>query len=115
MLEDDPMNTEEYAIMCNCPEVQGARDSEAWYAGDTWLPSQRQIQDMIHRLTCEFRLMQDFYYWAARVRSGHLDMIKDRTMEQLWLMFYMWREHEKVWDKEQVRWVDERAYGLIVE
>jgi len=120
MAEDD-LNVEEYTAMCNCPEVQGRindkmRDMRFDMSVDrVWLPTQRQIQDFIYRLTCEYRLMQDFYYWAARVRQSHLDMVKDRTMEQLWLQFYMWREHEKVWDGEEQKWVDERAYGLVVE
>lgn len=101
---------EEYRMMCECPQVQQGkpRGYERF-----WLPSQEQIQDMIHRFTCDFRLMQDCYYWCAKTRQADLPRIKDKSFEQLWLQFFMWREHEMVWTKD-MRWCNERAYGVVV-
>ena len=78
----------------------------------TWLPTQHQLQDLIYRLVCDFKVLQDFYYWAALTRRDHVERIKGRSLEQLWLQFYMWREHEKVWkDGEWVLYQDTADKG----
>ena len=69
-----------------------------------WLPTQTQTQKRIRSyVNCAFRLLQDFYYWCALQRKNHIERVKGVSMEELWLMFYMWREHYKVWDNDE--WV----------
>ena len=100
--------------MCNCDEVQKHRygtaiQNKVLYCGDhykdfAWLPLQHQIQQLIKSyVNCAYRLLQDFYYWCALQRKNHIERVKGATMEELWLMFYMWREHYKVWDNDE--WV----------
>jgi len=68
-------------------------------------PSQECIQRAIYRLGCDWKLLQDFYYWCALKRQKNIEAIKNKTLNELWLMFYMWREHGKLWDGE--KWVEE--------
>ena len=70
----------------------------------TWLPLQYQIQQLIKSyVNCAYRLLQDFYYWCAVQRKEHIERVKGASMEELWLMFYMWREHYKIWENGE--WV----------
>ena len=72
-----------------------------------WLPFQYQIQQMIHQYgSCSFKLLQDFYNWCIVQRKERIETIKGCTLEELWLMFYMWREHYKIWNGE--RWIEEK-------
>lgn len=112
----DAEHRQEYEAMCDCPEVQKhplrLRSSDGTRL---WLPTLTEWPEMIHRFTCDFRILQDCYYWCALTRKQDLDRIKDMAFEMLWAQFYMWREHEQVWDRDNLRWVDERAYGVFVD
>ena len=73
--------------------------------GYIWLPYQHQIFDMIYHYACDLKLSQDFYLWTNWQKKLDSKFIRDKTLTQLWLMFYMWREHEKLWDGE--KWINE--------
>jgi len=119
--------SQEYIKMCDCKEVQKSYydidevdhftifDKEKkimyWrsrYTTDqlmiyeVWVPHQDQLQNMIYHLACDYRMLQDFYYWCQvnRMDDRTRYRIKGMSLEQLWLQFYMWREHEKVWTEE---------------
>ena len=116
--------TDQYIKMCNCEEVQkcapagykiremyidqcmvccGDKDG-LYYETYTFVPYQHDIQSMIRSyVNCAYRLLQDFYYWCGIQRKEHIERVKGATMEELWLMFYMWREHYKVWENGE--WV----------
>lgn len=104
--------------MCDCDEVQKYSDDKAldidenlFYITERqtfiFTPFQYQIQQLIRQYgSCEFKLLQDFYNWCIVQRKERIEMVKGRSMEELWLMFYMWREHYKLWDGE--KWVNEK-------
>lgn len=110
--------SKEYIKMCDCPEVQGGwvpligdfsylsilgdvsincGYNRAVGCGETWLPRQDQLQEMvelnlINRLTTfESYLIKNWY-----IRSNF--WWKNTSMEQLWLAFVMWELHKKKWD-----------------
>lgn len=121
----------EYIKMCDCKEVQkqykrqegdvlyyrNGKSSHRHRLGEpdhlvnksAWifLPRQDQIQEMIYRLVCDYRVLQDFATWCMAQRHKDMKLIKDRTLEQLWLMFFMWRTHYKLWDYNNQGWIDE--------
>ena len=111
--------SETYIKMCDCPEVQ-EQDCGGLYkmgtpfgdvlfytndkkgcSDDAWLPRQDQIQEM-----CEGSWWGGYCnmtYWAD---SKHFPYVIDemhsgtllKSMEQLWLAFYMHEKHQKHWD-----------------
>ena len=101
--------------MCDCEEVQNKSSELDGDCGCTsfwnnnnneflFCPYQHQVQSLIKSyVNCAYRLLQDFYYWCAVQRKEHIERVKGATMEELWLMFYMWREHYKVWENGE--WV----------
>ena len=98
--------TDQYIKMCDCEEVQNhiCLKSDSIIIFRPTLPKQHETQSWIKSyVNCAFRLLQDFYYWCAVQRKEHIERVKGATMEELWLMFYMWREHYKVWDNDE--WV----------
>lgn len=103
--------------MCDCDEVQKwavsfhEAENVDWCGNDcermVVFPYQHQIQQQIFQYgSCSFKKLQDFYNWCIVQRKERENSIKGRSMEELWLMFYMWREHYKLWDGE--KWVDEK-------
>ena len=102
--------TDQYIKMCDCEEVQkgappkGVSGLELVRWSPLYRPNQDQVQSWIKSyVNCAYRLLQDFYYWCAVQRKEHIERVKGATMEELWLMFYMWREHYKVWENGE--WV----------
>jgi len=103
--------TDQYIKMCDCEEVQkgappkgvtGVLELVRW--SPLYRPNQDQVQSWIKSyVNCAYRLLQDFYYWCAVQRKEHIERVKGASMEELWLMFYMWREHYKVWENGE--WV----------
>jgi hypothetical protein len=113
--------SKEYIKMCDCPEIQEHRkhdggdwlctpeDGHSWATwqkvhgkseeeirkfmdGLLWLPRQDQIQEMlgITSHSC-ITLANKFAEFCCT--DGD-----ESSMEQLWLAFYMYEEHKKVWD-----------------
>jgi len=129
------MDTSElYIKMCDCPEIQEQWDiDEGDFAfshkhsniytadidimamgnithGDTWLPRQDQIQEMLKDLISKQIEYQDCCYcyveMISRFASSPSCLLPiGTTMEQLWLAFYMSEKHQKFWGKEG--WEDE--------
>lgn len=83
--------TTEFRSMCNCKDVQEhAPYMENARSNGIWLPTQEQVQEMCHQYCrCDFRLLQDFYYWCAIQRRERIKIVRGRTFDELWIMFYM--------------------------
>ena len=95
--------------MCDCEEVQDKNPylpvqatscSFDVFLAETWTPHQHHVQSWIWQYgNCDYRLLMDFSYWC----ESFGDAAKGRSLEEMWLMYYMWREHYKTWDGE--KWV----------
>ncbi len=102
--------SEQYIKMCNCPEIQGKkvaiRDKDnfvyieikkrAYYI---WLPRQDHIQDMMgkdYKNTLD--MLCDFYAVITVDQPTGFQKMFEISMEQLWLVFYMFKKHRKKWD-----------------
>jgi len=109
--------SETYIKMCDCPEIQeyhvklpklitNGLGSNCQYYGYTnkhvWLPRQDQIQEMLNYGIGA--LVNDFEEFCV-CKLNMLECPDDfpKTMEQLWLVFYMWEKHSKTWDGK--KWV----------
>jgi len=92
--------TNQYYIMCDCNDVQ----SHGF--GPARLPLQHDVQSWIFQYgSCQYKLLTDFYEWCKEYRKTDIKMVKGCTLEELWLMFYMWRDHYKIWDGK--KWIKE--------
>jgi len=77
-----------------------------------WLPRQDQIQEMMGDLLskrveyqqCCYCLVERAYRFAD---SDFCNLPIGSSMEQLWLAFYMWEKHKKIWGKNG--WEDESS------
>ena len=109
--------------MCDCSEIQELRNDVprihdfihdihhydmwikdlGWQKSSIWLPRQDQIQEMfkghvkpqyltITLLT--FMQEQQKFYKGGRVKK----LYPVDSMEQIWLAFYMYEKHQKIWD-----------------
>jgi hypothetical protein len=69
-----------------------------------WLPRQDQIQEMLGA-TLPTELLSRLLNWFkppelfAGIKPP--DILQFTSMEQLWLSFYMWECHSKVWDGDK--------------
>ena len=120
-----------YIKMCDCKEVQGQWEPKAgdWFYSKTygtlfvidkepkaflewqdglhpkeqinWLPRQEDIQEMIPRRddTTALELHIVFDAFLNEIYPEHA--LKGMSMTQLWLMFYMYEVHDKVWTGEK--------------
>jgi len=115
--------SKEYIKMCNCEEVQaehysrGVRTGDYIFNGkvvevweiasnwvlqerDLWIPRQDQIQEMVQgSWWCSFC---NISYWIEKHFPYAIDEIHPEVLltsyEQLWLAFYMYEKHNKIWD-----------------
>ena len=121
------MDTSEiYQKMCDCEEVQ-----EHWrkFAVDTsqddlvwgnqsqrnycriWLPRQDQIQEMMQDVDNDFVLLNHKFQFMWERHAQEIGKVCVAymwhqcfgTAEQLWLAFYMYEKHSKVWTGE--KWI----------
>ena len=129
--------SEQYIKMCDCPEIQDKweqsqagdfyfmRDSlfhptkiTGNYNGDGWkllprttnygwLPRQDQIQELV------FGKFDNPIYKAELFVAFHRTWlwVDFTSMEQLWLTYYMFQKHEKVWNGEE--WEKKTIVGSI--
>jgi hypothetical protein len=89
--------TEQYIKMCDCEEVQENKRKQLFH-----FPYQHHIQSWIFQYgNCQYKLLKDFYDWCTEQK----DKLKACTMEEMWLQFYMWRDHYKIWDGK--KWIKE--------
>ena len=104
--------SKEYIKMCDCPEIQLKEGEHAgvysFYNYDSvpsiWFPRQDQIQEMMKDHFELGDIMEPFIFLATHILSelsedNHYQ--KAKTPEQLWLAFYMFEKHGKVWDGEK--------------
>ena len=69
---------------------------------DIWLPRQDQIQEMIGY--DQPLLLDEFYKFTQRRHPTFANYaVSMGSMEQLWLLFYMFENHQKIWDGK--KWV----------
>lgn len=88
-----------HLYMCNVEEWTPRKQDLRFYI---WLPHQGQIQEMLGMandiLLDNFNEFLSCYFSRIAIRENF-------SMEQLWLMFYMHKNHNKIWDGEN--WVKE--------
>ena len=71
-----------------------------------FLPQQDQIQERIKK---ELPYLPRFYFISLQNFMEEMEYknILFDSYEQLFLAFYMYKKHKKVWDDEKEEWVDE--------
>jgi len=72
--------------------------------GFVWLPRQDQIQEMMNHDKVEYCLRLTDIGWIGEIINmvGEVMFCPNRkSFEQLWLAFYMYEKHGKVWDGEK--------------
>lgn len=103
---------EQYIKMCDCEEIQDYApiiypdlgEGKNYYGYITtdkisrkiWLPYQDQIQEMFFGKKINLRhsdIVDGFYKFYRTAYATEFN-----SMEQLWLAFYMYEKHQKVWD-----------------
>jgi hypothetical protein len=98
------------------PYVEGQKINREYlqYHELIWLPRQSQIQKMFqeedfielnHRFQFfwEQEVNSSFYIGSELVNEFYIWNEQNFSAEQLWLAFYMWEKHEKIWDGK--KWV----------
>ena len=108
-----------YVEMCDCPEIQKytGDDGHGYFRFITgeiikddhsvWLPRQDQIQEMMDFTPAQLwhfteYTREDVYEedWGQRSLNYDKRYQMYDSMEQLWLAWWMWVKHRKVWDGE---------------
>ena len=121
--------SKKYQKMCDCSEIRGESVTPPYptdyYAqrkrGATrygyqlitadivdddyiWLPTQDQTQEMMPEKNCKCPCCLIFH--LNKFVEDNIDGFADEgidSMEQYWLAFYMWENHQKIWDGK--KWV----------
>ena len=66
-----------------------------------WLPRQDQIQEMIDdSWVITFECFDTWYFNTSYPGERYPNDVF-KSMEQMWLAFYMWEKHRKVWDGDK--------------
>lgn len=96
-------------ICDHCNEETDLYPFDKFYPQDdvTWLPRQDQIQEMM----IDFAMDESIYDWKCHTPTMKLFSLfvifcevngaKYEAFEQLWLAFYMYEKHGKVWNGEK--------------
>lgn len=93
--------TKEYALMCKkAIEIQALNKV---IAPQIWLPRQDQLQDML------IGQYKDIYEMIDDFRNSIINIVNNRlkSLEQLWLIFVMKENHNKVWSDKDKDWIKE--------
>jgi len=79
-----------------------------------WLPTQRQLQDILHSGKVVPVPCLEWQYIATEI-WGHEKFFRDRdrtqywrtfrTYEELWLAYLMYESYDKCWDEDKKEWV----------
>lgn len=77
-------------------------DEDAVKTNSIWLLRQDQIQEMIPKLD-NFQKIYKIAEYIEKHDAHYLIGKESRTMEQLWLAFYMHEKHKLVWDDK--KWI----------
>ena len=125
--------SEQYFKMSNCPEVQDeyfnipkmmayfySVDADFVYANyekpkdkdceDWWCPTQDQIQEMMKSHTQPQYLIMSLVMFMQSQQKFYKKRKAKRlypigSMEQLWLAFYMFKNHQKFWNSKEQKWI----------
>ena len=124
--------TEQFIKMCDYPEIQEhwtippyegdfyklyKNEINVWHKKDenlnqdslpmaTWLPRQDQIQEMLdYGLGAFVNDFNEFCEDDLDIYGNSTKFYDYKSMEQLWLAFYMWEKHSKIWLSEEEKWV----------
>lgn len=86
-------------------------DPETLRLHSVFLPSQEQLQALITRgrFMTNSSLMTAFGAFCFKEKYGRL--IRTHSLTQLWLMFYYFEIHNKIWDGEKFVKVDKGILG----
>jgi len=69
-----------------------------------WLPRQDQIQEMVKKDSINIELNKFYVFCLEKNYAGHnLPTAIFSSLEQLWLAFYMYEKHNKIWNGE--KWI----------
>lgn len=128
--------SEQYIKMCDCPEIQEQwilkdgdwmgsehgvasvnhiNENDEYYSsvkfqlikeGFRWLPRQDQTQEMMPECKCYVCLIERVHKFLEDNLDGMFEAGIERGMEQLWLAFYMWEKHKKIWNGKE--WLKKR-------
>lgn len=116
-----------YVKQSNCPEVQGRWKPKNWKSytvwhtrlktlGDIiygrdwehsegeliWLPRQDEIQKMLVKDSINIELNKFYVFCLEKAYvESLLPTVIFNSFEQLWLAFYMWEKHKKIWNGEK--------------
>jgi len=125
--------SETYIKMCDCLEIQeqkskilkisnefsvGYQNKEIWinheghffFKGESWLPRQDQIQEMMPPYDHPSTMIMYFSLFANNeemfegLYGSHRFKLTIKSMEQLWLAFYMHEKYGKTWSG--AKWVE---------
>jgi hypothetical protein len=67
-----------------------------------WLPRQDQIQEMMRKdHESNLDLLIHFYGFVTIDNPIGIMKLFDTPMEQLWLAFYMYEKHKKIWEVDK--------------
>lgn len=86
--------------------IQSDLKGSFWFKARKWIPRQDEIQEMVQKFMAEEKSWKGVWALEQFFHNWFLDNAKidiGTTMEQLWLAFYMHKEHGKIWDGE--KWI----------
>jgi len=73
-----------------------------------WLPRQDQIQEMVRKdYENTLDMLCDFYGIITVDQPTGFQQMFEVSMEQLWLVFYMYSKHKKIWNGKE--WEKKKA------
>jgi len=101
--------SKEYIEQCDCPEIQeqwGYRktikpnihdfvhreEAKYTFGREVFLPRQDQIQEMLGDMGKCYEIFYELVLFDQRNLGQEAN-----SMEQLWLIVYMWEKHKKIW------------------
>ncbi len=70
-----------------------------------WLPRQDQIQGLLKGNLTTFYWLEGLWEFTRKRVNAFPEKYADTSMEQMWLAFYMFEKHSKIWNDEI--WVKE--------
>jgi len=119
--------SKQFIKMSDCPEIQ-----DKWFIKDgDWVGSEHGVVSINHineaneyYSSIKFRLIREDNIWLPRQDQiqemlkahyqKHLKILYDfsltvswyiNSLEQLWLAFYMYEKHSKIWSSKEEKWV----------
>ena len=106
---DDFWDDEEYQIvwyngMESKEQIEGRIKVYKSESQPKWLPRQDQIQEMMRKdYENTLDMLCDFYGVITVDQPTGFQRMFEVSMEQLWLVFYIYKKHQKKWDGK--KWI----------